>query len=549
MRQAGVIAAAGLVGLDEMVDRLADDHRRARRLADAVADHWPRCGLDPTSVQTNVVVFRHPNPSDLIGHLRRRRHPRGLHQPGRRPAHDARGRRRQRCRANRRVDQQRALISARSSPNSRRPVLGPGGVAMLDGLPLAHGAQREHGHHRHTGRSQHGPHQRPESRLDGAVTFALQVDERVTDEAAGHPRQQDQPEGEHPSAHRRQGRSIWGGGEPERTAREDAVTDQTSALIVRSMTRNPNKRVVQLPRRETARGVAHVQRGREHRRGARPGAGRGAGSRRARRRRRQPRRHRRPGREVAGAITAASSVLRRAGKQGLGSAYRAGFAQGLDAGLRRPHRDGLRPPARSGGAPRAASHAVEDGADLAIGSPLRPGRLDPGLEAVTGGCSPRAATSTPRSCSACGARRHGGLPGLPAPTPCAQIDLDRHQGRRLRVPDRDGLRGRAATAAGSSRCRSPSPTGSGAPRRCRARIVVEALLLVTWWGVRDRVVRRPTVASRRPRYRQRVNRLWFSRIVIAHTGCVSDAGLPSSHRCGSAPCCDDARCRAGHRGR
>jgi threonine aldolase len=70
MRQAGVIAAAGLVGLEEMVDRLADDHRRARRLAEAVADHWPHCGLDPTSVQTNVVVFRHPNPSGVVGHLR-----------------------------------------------------------------------------------------------------------------------------------------------------------------------------------------------------------------------------------------------------------------------------------------------------------------------------------------------------------------------------------------------------------------------------------------------------------------------------------------------
>jgi threonine aldolase len=70
MRQAGVIAAAGLVGLEEMVDRLADDHRRARRLADAVADHWPRCGLDPASVQTNVVVFRHPNPPDLVSHFR-----------------------------------------------------------------------------------------------------------------------------------------------------------------------------------------------------------------------------------------------------------------------------------------------------------------------------------------------------------------------------------------------------------------------------------------------------------------------------------------------
>lgn len=71
MRQAGVIAAAGLVGLEEMVGRLADDHKRAARLAYAVAEQWPTCGLDPTSVRTNVVVFRHPEPSLLLEHLRR----------------------------------------------------------------------------------------------------------------------------------------------------------------------------------------------------------------------------------------------------------------------------------------------------------------------------------------------------------------------------------------------------------------------------------------------------------------------------------------------
>jgi threonine aldolase len=61
MRQAGVIAAAGLVALNDMVDRLADDHRRARVLAEAVADRWPDAGLDPGTVQTNCVVFEHPN--------------------------------------------------------------------------------------------------------------------------------------------------------------------------------------------------------------------------------------------------------------------------------------------------------------------------------------------------------------------------------------------------------------------------------------------------------------------------------------------------------
>jgi threonine aldolase len=70
MRQAGVIAAAGLVALQDMVGRLGDDHRRARRLADAVADRWPAAGLDPATVQTNVVVFRHPDPPALLGHLR-----------------------------------------------------------------------------------------------------------------------------------------------------------------------------------------------------------------------------------------------------------------------------------------------------------------------------------------------------------------------------------------------------------------------------------------------------------------------------------------------
>ena len=46
MRQAGVIAAAGLLALDQ-VDRLVDDHRRARALAEAVAERWPDAGLDP----------------------------------------------------------------------------------------------------------------------------------------------------------------------------------------------------------------------------------------------------------------------------------------------------------------------------------------------------------------------------------------------------------------------------------------------------------------------------------------------------------------------
>ena len=69
MRQAGVIAAAGLVALRSMVDRLAEDHDRARRLAAAVADRWPEAGVEPAAIQTNIVTFSHPDPVALIRHL------------------------------------------------------------------------------------------------------------------------------------------------------------------------------------------------------------------------------------------------------------------------------------------------------------------------------------------------------------------------------------------------------------------------------------------------------------------------------------------------
>ena len=54
MRQAGVIAGAGIVALETMVERLGDDHARARRLADALAERWPG-SVDPEVVRTNIV--------------------------------------------------------------------------------------------------------------------------------------------------------------------------------------------------------------------------------------------------------------------------------------------------------------------------------------------------------------------------------------------------------------------------------------------------------------------------------------------------------------
>jgi threonine aldolase len=59
MRQAGVIAAPGIVALTDMVGRLADDHRNARILAEGIAA-LPGVVLDPPEVDTNIVVFRMP---------------------------------------------------------------------------------------------------------------------------------------------------------------------------------------------------------------------------------------------------------------------------------------------------------------------------------------------------------------------------------------------------------------------------------------------------------------------------------------------------------
>jgi threonine aldolase len=54
MRQVGVLAACGLIALDKMVDRLADDHRRAHQLGVALAD-LPGLSVDMAAVQTNMV--------------------------------------------------------------------------------------------------------------------------------------------------------------------------------------------------------------------------------------------------------------------------------------------------------------------------------------------------------------------------------------------------------------------------------------------------------------------------------------------------------------
>ncbi len=56
MRQAGIIAAAGIVALNSMVDRLAEDHANARFLAEGLAE-FPGVAIDLGSVQTDIVIF------------------------------------------------------------------------------------------------------------------------------------------------------------------------------------------------------------------------------------------------------------------------------------------------------------------------------------------------------------------------------------------------------------------------------------------------------------------------------------------------------------
>jgi threonine aldolase len=71
MRQAGIIAAAGIVALETMIDRLREDHDNARVLAEGLAD-LPLLRLDPATVQSNIVVAEVEGVSapELMGRLR-----------------------------------------------------------------------------------------------------------------------------------------------------------------------------------------------------------------------------------------------------------------------------------------------------------------------------------------------------------------------------------------------------------------------------------------------------------------------------------------------
>jgi threonine aldolase len=73
MRQVGVLAAPGLIALTEMVDRLADDHARAKALARGIS-RFPGVRIDPGSVETDIVIFGFEHPTitvpDMIGRMK-----------------------------------------------------------------------------------------------------------------------------------------------------------------------------------------------------------------------------------------------------------------------------------------------------------------------------------------------------------------------------------------------------------------------------------------------------------------------------------------------
>jgi dolichol-phosphate mannosyltransferase len=191
--------------------------------------------------------------------------------------------------------------------------------------------------------------------------------------------------------------------------------------------------------------------------------------------------------ERFGVTNGGVSVLRRASKSGLGSAYRAGFAWGIERGFEAlvemdadlshdPH-----------SLPRLLE-ALEGGADLVIGSRYVPGGAVPNwpthrlMLSRWGNRYVRVVLGLPVQDATAGFRAYRatildriGLSGIGAEGYAFQIEMAyavrRAGGTVVEVP-----------IAFTDRVRGTS--------KMSGRIVVEALTLVTWWGLRDRVLRR-----------------------------------------------------------
>src|SRR3954452_4538646 len=68
LRQAGIVAAAGLYALDHNVERLAEDHDNARALAVGLAE-LPGARIDASLVETNIVIFEVDDPPAVLAAL------------------------------------------------------------------------------------------------------------------------------------------------------------------------------------------------------------------------------------------------------------------------------------------------------------------------------------------------------------------------------------------------------------------------------------------------------------------------------------------------
>jgi threonine aldolase len=77
MRQAGILATAGIVALTEMLDRLADDHKNAKKLAEGLAN-MEGLSIDPNLIFTNIVYFDVTQKGMTAQMLAERLHSRGI---------------------------------------------------------------------------------------------------------------------------------------------------------------------------------------------------------------------------------------------------------------------------------------------------------------------------------------------------------------------------------------------------------------------------------------------------------------------------------------
>jgi threonine aldolase len=68
LRQAGIVAAAGIYALDHNVERLAEDHENARVLAEGIAE-LRGASIDPSLVETNIVIFEVEDPAGVVAAL------------------------------------------------------------------------------------------------------------------------------------------------------------------------------------------------------------------------------------------------------------------------------------------------------------------------------------------------------------------------------------------------------------------------------------------------------------------------------------------------